>query len=86
MIKKADKGATVVILYTSDYLREVYRQLDHNFYKKIDHDMTPEVSETLKTVLDKMLKKNLIDEQTYEFLNIKNPKPCNFYMLPKIHK
>lgn len=28
MIKKADKGAAVVILYISDYLREIYRQLD----------------------------------------------------------
>ena len=31
VIKKADKGSAVVIMNTTDYLREGYRQLrDHN--------------------------------------------------------
>ena len=35
VVEKADKGAAVVILQTSDYLREIYRQLnDENFYRK----------------------------------------------------
>ena len=47
---------------TSDYLREAYRQLnDTNFYQKLDHDITLEVSDKLKTVLYKMLKKSVID-------------------------
>ena len=72
---------------TSDYLREAYRLLnDTNFYQKLDHDITLEVSYILKTVLDKMLKKSVIDLDVYNYLNIQDLKACKFYMLPKIYK
>ena len=86
-IKKADKGAAVVILMTSDYLREAYRQLnDTNFYQKLDHDITLEVADRIQVVIDKMLKKSVIDLDVYNYLNIQDPKACTFYKLPKIHK
>ena len=86
-IKKADKGAAVVILKTSDYLREAYRQLnDTNFSQKLDHDITLEISDRIKIILDKMLKNTVIDLDVYYYLNILDPKACKFYMLQKIHK
>ena len=48
--------------------------------------MTPEVTLAFRTVLDKMLKKKLVDQQIYEFLDIKKEKPCNVNMLTKIHE
>ena len=40
-IKKADKGAAVVIMNRDDYIKEGIRQLsDANFYVKLDHDPT----------------------------------------------
>ena len=37
MIKKADKGSTVLVMNRDDYITEVERQLnDTNFYEKLD--------------------------------------------------
>ena len=45
VIKKADKGSAVVVMNTTDYLREGYRQLsDPKFYTKIGHDSTEQVA------------------------------------------
>ena len=39
VVKKADKGSAIVIMKTTDYLREGYSQLsDSNFYTKLTHD------------------------------------------------
>ena len=41
IIKKADKGAAVVIMSKEDYIKEGIRQLSHqNFYIKLDHEQT----------------------------------------------
>ena len=70
VIKKADKGSAVVIMNTTDYLREGYRQ----------------ISEKICKVLTEMKKFKLITEKNLEYLNIKDPKAGRFYLLPKIHK
>ena len=86
-IKKADKGAAVVIMNTTDYIREGYRQLSNpDFYQKLDHDITDEVSLVFAPILEKLLKDKLIDEKIHDYLTLSDPKPCRFYMLPKIHK
>lgn len=54
LVKKTDKAAAEDILQTSDYLRDVYRQLnDYIFYLflvyfnyKLDRDITGEVSDS----------------------------------------
>ena len=44
-------------MYTSDYLREIYRQLDDGkFYQSLTTNITNEVSTRLQKVLDKMLR------------------------------
>ena len=54
-IQKADKGSAVVVMDTKDYLREGYRKLsDSNFYTKLDHDPTVEISEKINCTLKKM--------------------------------
>ena len=41
ILKKADKGSAVVVMNTTDYLREGYRQLsDPKFYQKLKEDPT----------------------------------------------
>ena len=45
VIKKADKGSATVIMNTTDYLREGYRQLnDKDFYTKLKEDPTMNIS------------------------------------------
>ena len=43
-------------------------------------------SKRIADVLIKMRTFNLISENNFEFLNIKNPREATFYLLPKIHK
>ena len=87
VIKKADKGSAVVIMNTTDYLREGYRQLsDRNFYVKIREDPTEQISQKICKVLTEMKNFKLITEKNVEYLNIKDPKAVRFYLLPKIHK
>ena len=86
-IKKADKGSAVVVMNTTDYLREGYRQLlDENFYQKIPNDITNKISERIADQLTKMRSLNLITEKNFDYLNITEPKEARFYLLPKIHK
>ena len=87
VIKKTDKGSAVVVMNTTDYLREGYRQLsDPNFYVKKATDTTSEISDKICEVLTRMKTKNLITEKNFDYLHIKNPKAGRFYLLPKIHK
>ena len=87
IIKKADKGSAVVVMNTTDYLKEGYRQLsDEQFYQKIPTDITSDISEKIATQLTTMRSLNLITEKNFEYLNIKEQKEAKFYLLPKIHK
>ena len=87
IIKKADKGSAVVVMNTTDYLKEGYRQLsDEQFYQKIPTDITSDISEKIATQLTTMRSLNLITEKNFEYLNVKEPKEAKFYLLPKIHK
>ena len=50
VIKKADKGSAIVVMQTTDYLREGYRQLsDRNFYTKLTEDPTLSISNKICT-------------------------------------
>ena len=72
---------------TVGYLREGYRQLnDRNFYNKLDHDPTGDISKRICIVLTDMKNNKIITEKNFDYLNIKEPKAGRFYLLPKIHK
>ena len=87
VIKKADKGSAVVVMNTTDYLREGYRQLsDSKFYTKLGHDCTDQVATNVTKTLTKMREKGLISDKNFEHLNPANCTEARFYMLPKIHK
>ena len=86
-IKKADKGSAICIMNTRDYIREAMRQLSNREnYHPLDNDPTNNFSMRIKHYLDNMLENDHIDEACYEYLNIPDPKPGRFYLLPKIHK
>ena len=87
IIKKADKGLAVVVMNTTDYLHEGYRQLqDEKFYLKIPHHITTNISDKIIEQLLRMRSLNLITDKKFDYLNIKNPKEARFYLPPKIHK
>ncbi|XP_061186995.1 uncharacterized protein LOC133195147 [Saccostrea echinata] len=60
VIKKADKGSTVVVLDKEMYMSEANRQLsDERFYKKLDSDPTKEFSTAITKTLDEIYTKNM---------------------------
>ena len=81
------QGSAVVIMNTTDYLCEGYRQLsDSNFYTKLKEDPTQKISDKICQTLTQMKNCKLITEKNFDYLNIKDPKAGRFYLLPKIHK
>ena len=87
VIKKSDKGSAVVVMNTTAYLREGYRQLeDTNFYQKIPDDITNKISDRIAQQLLKMRSLGFISDKNFEYLNIKTPTEARFYLLPKIHQ
>ena len=87
IIKKADKGSAVVVMNTTDYLREGYRQLsDTKYYTKLIDDPTDTIAKNVTKTLAQMKHKGLITEKNFEHLAPDNCTEARFYMLPKIHK
>ena len=87
IIKKADKGSAVVVMNTTDYLREGYRQLsDTKYNTKLPNDPTDTIADNVTKTLSQMRHKGLITEKNFEHLNPENCTEARFYMLPKIHK
>ena len=87
IISKADKGGAVVIQEVDDYVAEANRQLgDSEYYKRIDHDLTPEHTATVNAAIDKLAAEELINKKTAKALHAHEQKTPKFYMLPKVHK
>ena len=87
VIKPADKGSSVVVLNTTDYIKEATSQLSNNtFYNKLDSDPTLKHNMEVKKILDEMLARNEIDITCYNYLYNEKPRTPRFYLLPKIHK
>ena len=87
VIKPADKGSAVVVMYKSAYIREAERQLsDDRFYNKSDKDPTKQFSDEITNELNNMYDYGYIDENTLKYLIPDSPKSGRLYRLPKIHK
>ena len=87
VIKPADKGGSIVIMNTTDYISEANRQLnDHNHYEKLQEDPTQKFNNHINYLIHQAWRLNIIEESTYINLQTKNPRIPTFYLLPKIHK
>ncbi|KAM9296686.1 uncharacterized protein PAF06_017613 [Gastrophryne carolinensis] len=84
IIKPADKGGAIVIMNTSDYKQEAYRQLSNTLhYAKLQEDPTDIYAKELLKLL-KGLPSRIRDSVLQ--LIPEDPKVACFYMLPKVHK
>ena len=86
IIKKVDKGSALVVMNTTNYLGEGYRQLgDATYCTKLPHNPTDKMAQSVRDTLTEMRQKGLISEKTDHLA----PDYCTearFHMLPKIHK
>ncbi len=85
IIKRADKGGTIVVWRKDLYIAEVERQLlDATYYDKIETDTTVFNNEKVAEVIHDEIKRGNLPDTA---LNLVDNSKCSvFYMLPKIHK
>ena len=88
IIKPADKGSATVIMDKQNYINEGYRQLsDSRYYRKIQNPIYSETGLKVNEILQDLLIKKFISEKQFQYLKSpEEPRPRQFYMLPKIHK
>ena len=64
VIRSADKGGSIVIQNTSDYVKECMRQLnDENSYKRLSKDPTMEFKSIIHNKLDTLLEQSVITKK-----------------------
>ena len=86
-IKKADKGSSVVIQNTSDYIRETTKLLSVTDHYRMDNTcQTDKHNEMITNELDHMLIHEEITELTFDYLANASPRTPMLYTQPKIHK
>ncbi|XP_045215214.2 uncharacterized protein LOC123565411 [Mercenaria mercenaria] len=85
VVKKADKGSSVVIMNRKDYISEAYRQLENNkYYERLDENPQKVFS---KDIHDSLNNSENIRESILENLYPSNVvRVPQLYILPKIHK
>ena len=92
IIKKADKGACIVVWYRNDYLGEAEKQLkDQKVYRKVAFkDKTlSQLVDWSNRFLRNLKMKGHITEKHLKYFSHEFKKSCNLaklYLLPKIHK
>lgn len=88
-IKPADKGSSVVVLSTRDYIQEEERQLSNSLHhKKLERDPTATFSKEISTAIKSLHSKGCIDVSTKKYLPLGccQPRTARLYLLLKIHQ
>ena len=87
-IKKFDKGRGVAILDTHIYNQTGLNHLHSHHYELIPDDQTYDTAHRVQELLEEMNELDLIDDDTYMFLNpFSHPiRTSEMYFLPKLHK
>ncbi len=83
-IKKADKGSSVVIMNTVDYVRECYRQLaDSHFYIENDTDLTGNYHSEIQSFIKELETSGVINKKVAATLKQAEARTPHFYICPR---
>ena len=88
VIKKADKGDTIVVETLERYVQDGLNHLNNpDIYQPIDKDINLEITQAINKFLQDVLNKGLIDHDTFEAIKPSpNPRTPIIYFLKKLHK
>ena len=85
VIKSADKGSGTGVMDRDSYINECL-QLNHTkFYKLLDSNITTDIQTRIPKYTECM-NRDIINEESKRYLIQTDPKPGQFYILPKVHK
>jgi hypothetical protein len=86
-IQKADKGGSITILKTADYVAKINTMLaDAATYTRVDNINLPKAKEEVDKIIRYMYQFDIITKKQKNFLTRCIPKLPVLYGLPKIHK
>ena len=86
-IKPADKGGAVVVLNTTDYVKEPNKQLSNpNFNEKVPEDLTETHTRKVNTYIDGLIEAGQLNNKLRSRLLTTDTKTPSFYLLPKLDK
>ena len=86
IIKPADKGGSIVIINSDDYINACFDALaDPNFYEELPSDPNPDYRAKIDQKIDELLSSELINDFEASKLKSGSHTP-QFYGLPKLHK
>ena len=88
VIKKADKGSSVVIMDKIEYINEGNRQLGNpKHYRQINSPLYLDTAKKITKILQELHQSQAITNKQFKYLAPPDtPRQRRFYMLPKIHK
>ncbi|XP_040212985.1 uncharacterized protein LOC120943646 [Rana temporaria] len=86
-IKASDKGGNVVLMTKANYEKMVFHILNNKeWYRRINDTQIALFKNEFLSIIGLAHQRGLIDQDLYNYLNIRNPRTATFYALPKIHK
>lgn len=87
IIRNADKGGSVVIQDTKDYLKEAKNILyDTRYYEILTNDPSKSHFAEYTALIQSTYESHVITKKELEFLTPSNPVMPIYYHLPKVHK
>ena len=82
-IKPADKGDSIVIMNTTDYVKEAQRQFSNpQHYKTLDKDSKTPYNKYIHHLIDQACRLGIVDETTKQNLQ-RTQKLLHFIFYPK---
>ena len=70
----------------TDYMEKAERQLNNKHYRQQPKDQTAANNKTVRNVIERFQKENLITKNVAEGLKTTSPRTPRFYIQSKIHK
>jgi len=86
-IKKADKGGSIAVMNSFDYVEKInYMLSDTNTYKPLDYIDPNAIKTEADWLLDDLRTEGYITDDQFKYLTSFEPRIPVFYGLPKLHK
>ena len=84
---KADKGGANVIIDKAQYMENIQNLLnDKNMYQSLIKNPIESLNRKFNKYIGDLLKRDILSQQSYYYINNTNPRVSKFKAYPKIHK
>lgn len=87
IIKAADKGGNIVLMTKSNYEAMCFNILSNpQWYRRISTSCTSSFKNEFLQIINNAFSEGLVDQDLYDYLDVRSPRVVTFYALLKVHK